>query len=70
MRKHVTLRNLHRDLIVEEGIDATIERGLERLSYEAKAPAQLVSAIPVFRSDGEIFVTIIADCVDEKAVEP
>lgn len=62
VRKHMTLRNLERDMIIEEGIDRTIDRGLDRfIAMPLVVFIRLVSAFPVFRSDGEIFVTIIAD---------
>jgi hypothetical protein len=62
VRKHVTLRNLDHDRIMEEEIDATIDRGLDRfMAMPLAVSVRLVSAFPVFRSDGVTFVTIIAD---------
>lgn len=62
VRKHMTLRNIDREYIVEEGIDRTIDRGLDRLAaMPLVVSVRLVSAFPVFRSDGEIFVTLLAD---------
>ena len=62
VRKHMTLRNLERDRIIEKGIDATIDRALDRwLAMPLVVSVCLVSAVPVFRSDGEIFITMLAD---------
>jgi hypothetical protein len=49
------------DRIFEEGVDETIDRALARLSAEEKTPMRLASAIPFFRSDGVLFVTVIAE---------
>ena len=62
VRKHLTLRNLNDEASTEEGIDATIDRGLARWKDRPLVIAvSLVSALPVFRSDDQVFVTMILD---------
>jgi len=67
IRKHATLRNLDRDRITEDGIDATIDRALDRWKGAPLVVAvRLVAAVPVFRSDDEVFVTVLFDVDLEK----
>lgn len=62
IRKHLTLRNIDHDLITEEGIDKTIDRGLARLiAMPLVVSARLISAIPVFGPYGVVYVTMLVD---------
>lgn len=57
--KHVTIR-ARPELEVAASIDWAIANGLDILSNKIGRVVHLINAIPVFRSDGEIFVTVIA----------
>ncbi len=60
-RKHVTLRNMS-ELIIEEGIDETIDRALDRYrNAPLVTDVHLVNATPVFHVNGLCFVVVIMD---------
>jgi hypothetical protein len=60
-RYHITVRR-EPDIISEEiTIDLAIEDGLAELCKRHRARMNIVNAVPVFRNDGVLFVTVIAE---------
>jgi len=58
--KHITIRANTSDDSTENAIDWAIDKALHILSNKLEKQVHLISAIPVFRSDDSIFVTVIA----------
>ena len=71
IRKYLTLRNIYADLPTEVGIDDTIKRGLDQWRERPLVvDVHLISAIPVFRSDDQVFITMIFDIELEDRIKP
>jgi hypothetical protein len=70
VRKYLTLRINH-DVPTEIWIDDTIRRGLDQWRERPLVTdVRLHFAIPVFRSDGEVFVTMVFDVeIEDKEIE-
>ncbi len=61
VRKYLTLQVIS-DVPTEMAIDDTIKRGLDQWrSRPMVVDVQLHAAVPIFRSDDQIFVTMIFD---------
>ena len=66
IRKYLTLRVIP-DIPTEMAIDDTIKRGLDQWrSRPMVVDVHLHAAVPIFRSDDQIFVTMIFDVELEK----
>jgi hypothetical protein len=70
MSKHITLRAALGDLMTEDAIDMAVDKGLDIMSNKIGRTVHLINAIPAFRSDGVIFVTVIgAPTISEEFVK-